>query len=142
MTEPLYIKSILLVEDSEDDYEAILRASQKVGLKYPIIWCRTGQQALAYLEEGKSGALPVLIFLDLNMPGLDGRKILQHIKQDAGLQHIPVIILTTSASERDVKACYQAGANSYIQKPLDYEGLTQTIRCIGDYWLETALLPI
>jgi two-component system response regulator len=142
-----HLQSILVVEDSEDDFEATSRAFQKVNLRNPVIWCQSGQAALDYLKrEGRykdSGgvAAPGLVLLDLNMPGLDGRKTLQAIKLDEALKSIPVIILTTSSDERDVQACYQLGANTYVQKPVSFEGLIEAIQRLKSYWFEFALLP-
>jgi two-component system response regulator len=138
---------ILLVEDSADDYEATSRAFKKVNLRNPVVWCQSGQAALDYLKqtgahkEPNSVVLPGLVLLDLNMPGLDGRKTLQLIKQDEALKRIPVIILTTSADERDIKACYQLGANTYVQKPVSFDGLIEAIQRLKTYWFEFALLP-
>jgi len=140
-------QSILMVEDSEDDYEATMRAFKKVSLHNPIVWCRSGRDALDLLKrEGahrntKNGAYPGLILLDLNMPGLDGRKTLRLIKEDNKLKKIPVIILTTSTDERDVQDCYQMGANTYVQKPVSFEGLIEAIKRLKAYWFEIALLP-
>jgi two-component system response regulator len=138
---------ILLVEDNQDDYEATCRAFDKANLRNPIVWCRSGRDALDYLN--KEGAYkdarnippPGLVLLDLNMPGMDGRKTLAAIKQDGALKRIPVIILTTSADERDIQACYQAGANTYVQKPVSFEGLIEAIKRLKAYWFEIALLP-
>ena len=82
-----------------------------------------------------------LILLDLNMPGLDGRKTLEIIKQNQALKKIPVVILTTSDDERDVKACYELGANTYVQKPVDFDGLIAAVKRLKQYWFEIALLP-
>jgi two-component system response regulator len=148
MQEPLTLsQSILLVEDNQDDYEATCRAFKKANLSNPIVWCKSGQEALEYLR--KEGSYkgpckvvrPGLVLLDLNMPGMDGRKTLAAIKQDDALKRIPVIILTTSADERDIQACYQAGANTYVQKPVSFEGLIEAIRRLKAYWFEIALLP-
>jgi two-component system, response regulator len=143
MTAPI---RILLVEDNEDDYEATLRSFRKNRFVNPIKWCRNGQEALDYLrgKEDIADALaekPDLILLDLNMPGIDGRHVLNIIKADAKLQSIPVIVLTTSTDAKDIAECYSMGANSYIQKPLSLEGLTDAIRIITDYWFEVAILP-
>jgi len=140
-------QSILLVEDSEDDYEATMRAFKKANLHNPVTWCNSGRDALDFLKhEGAfKGAdkaeKPGLILLDLNMPGLDGRKTLQLIKENSELKRIPVIILTTSSDERDVEACYQMGANTYVQKPVSFDGLIDAIKRIKEYWFEIALLP-
>ena len=75
------------------------------------------------------------------MPGLDGRKTLEIIKRTPELKRIPVVILTTSDDERDVSACYEMGANTYIQKPVDFDGLIAAIKQLKEYWFEIALLP-
>lgn len=140
-------QSILLVEDNQDDYEATSRAFKKANLCNPIVWCRSGQAALDYLRRAGAGkeapmhSRPGLVLLDLNMPGMDGRKTLEAIKQDEALKQVPVIILTTSADERDIQACYQSGANTYVQKPVSFDGLIEAIRRLKAYWFEIALLP-
>jgi CheY-like chemotaxis protein len=147
MQEPLsQSQSILLVEDNQDDFEATSRAFKKANLSNPIVWCKSGRDALDFLkQEGvyrdAKVARPGLILLDLNMPGMDGRKTLEVIKQDNVLKRIPVIVLTTSADERDIQACYQTGANTYVQKPVSFEGLIEAIRRLKAYWFEIALLP-
>jgi two-component system response regulator len=141
------VQNILLVEDSEDDFEAAMRAFKKSNMRNPVKWCRSGQEALDYLrhEGGYKGEEteenPGVILLDLNMPGLDGRKTLYLIKENKELRHIPVIVLTTSSDERDVTACYQMGANTYIQKPVSFDGLIEAIKRLKEYWFEIALLP-
>ena len=140
-------QSILLVEDNEDDYEATCRAFKKANLSNPIVWCRSGGEALDFLrQEGayanaSDSSRPGLVLLDLNMPGMDGRKTLEVIKMDDALKRLPVIILTTSADERDIQACYQAGANTYVQKPVSFDGLIEAIKRLKSYWFEIALLP-
>src|SRR6266568_2285211 len=93
---------ILIVEDSEDDFDAAKRAFTKANLSNPIEHAYSGEEALAYLRSGDK-IKPGIILLDLNMPGMDGRKTLGIIKQDRVLKKIPVVILTTSDDERDVK---------------------------------------
>jgi two-component system, response regulator len=140
-------QSILLVEDNQDDYEATCRAFKKANLCNPIVWCKSGRDALDYLKqegayrEPRKVARPGLVLLDLNMPGMDGRKTLEAIKQDDALKRIPVIILTTSSDERDIQVCYQTGANTYVQKPVSFEGLIEAIKRLKAYWFEIALLP-
>ena len=112
---------ILVVEDSADDFDATQRAFARTNLRNPIRHALSGQEALDYLKG--QNARPGIILLDLNMPGLDGRRTLELIKQNPELRKIPVVILTTSSDERDVKACYDLGANTYIQKPVDFDGL-------------------
>jgi len=131
---------ILIVEDSEDDFEATKRAFNKANLRNPIIHVLSGEEALRYLQPG-TNPKPGVILLDLNMPGMDGKMTLAYIKKDPQLKKIPVVILTTSADERDVKSCYELGANTYIQKPVDFDGLITAIKQLKEYWFEIALLP-
>jgi two-component system response regulator len=148
MTTPLTrSQCILLVEDNQDDYEATSRAFKKAHLCNPIVWCKSGREALDYLkQEGAYKGAPMrsrpgLVLLDLNMPGMDGRKTLEAIKQDDALKQVPVIILTTSADERDIQACYESGANTYVQKPVSFDGLIEAMGRLKAYWFEIALLP-
>ena len=120
-------QSILLVEDSPEDYEVTVRAFRKANLVNPVFRCQDGEEALDYLyqrgryADPEQAPRPGLILLDLNLPGTDGREVLAQVKSDAQLRTIPVIVLTTSADERDIEGCYRAGANSYIQKPVSLE---------------------
>lgn len=138
---------ILLVEDSPEDYEATVRAFKRSGLKNPIVRCDDGDSALEYLfrrgqySDPEKSPRPGVILLDLNLPGTDGREVLQEIKRHEQLRHIPIIVLTTSTDERDVDACYQAGANSYIQKPVDMDGFIRAIERLNGYWFEVVVLP-
>lgn len=130
---------ILLVDDNDDDVEATLRAFKRTNLKNGIVRAATGAEAIALLRDQR--VQPGLILLDLNMPGLDGRRVLSILKGDNELRKIPVVVLTTSGDERDVEECYQLGANTYIQKPVDLDGLFAAIQRLKDYWFEIALLP-
>jgi len=140
-TKPLLeSQPILIVEDSPDDFEATKRAFTKANLRNRIHRAESGEEALSFLRD-EANPRPGIILLDLNMPGLDGRKTLEIIKQTRALQSIPVVILTTSNDERDVEACYKLGANTYIQKPVDFDGLIAAIRRLKEYWFEIAILP-
>jgi CheY-like chemotaxis protein len=135
---------ILLVEDSPEDFVTTERAFRKSGLKNPIIRCSDGDEALELLfRRGRfaDAPRPGVILLDLNLPGTDGREVLAEIKADPFLKQIPVIVLTTSSDDRDVAACYKAGASSYIQKPVDLEGFMRAIERLNDYWFEVVILP-
>ena len=143
-------RTILMVEDSPEDYEATRRAFSKAKLANPIKRCKDGDEALAYLEsmaenggdrEESSDKLPGLILLDLNLPGTDGREVLAKIKAHHRLKKIPVVVLTTSSDERDIEKCYDWGANSYVLKPVDIDGFMTAIQRIKDYWFEIVLLP-
>lgn len=131
---------ILIVEDSPDDFDAAKRAFTKANLRNTIHHAVSGEDALAYLR-ADTGPKPGIILLDLNMPGLDGRKTLEIIKKTESLKSIPVVVLTTSDDERDVRACYEFGANTYIQKPVDFDGLISAMKRLKEYWFEIAVLP-
>ena len=141
-------RTILIVDDSDDDYDATVRALRKdKTLKNPLRRCESGGEALDYLYRRGRYAPPAeaprpgIVLLDLNMPGIDGRQVLSTVKSDAGLRPIPVIVMTNSDDERDIAACYEIGANTYIQKPLDWPGFSEATRCLREYWFETAALP-
>lgn len=141
------LPTILLVEDSTDDYDAAMRSFKAAHLDNPVHWCKSGKEALDYLKhegtyaQAPAGAKPALVLLDLNMPGIDGRKVLAIAKQDPALKKIPIVVLTTSSDERDVTQCYELGASTYIQKPVDFDGLIGAVNRIKDYWFGIALLP-
>jgi CheY-like chemotaxis protein len=144
MAEPIHI---MLVEDNQDDYEATLRSLRKNHFVNPVQWCRSGQHALDCLHAACAAnasarqPVPDLNLLDLNMPGIDGRYVLSIIKDHPRLRTIPVVIMTTSTDETDIAKCYALGANTYIQKPVHFEGLTAAIRTMKDYWFDIAILP-
>jgi CheY-like chemotaxis protein len=137
---------ILIVDDYEEDYMAIQRIFQKVQLLNPIFWCKSGQEALDYLrhegayKDTEKHAKPGLILLDLKMPGMDGHRTLQTIRADPELKDIPVIILTTSGSDRDITASSREGADAYVQKPVTFEGLLGAIHGLKEFWFEISLM--
>ena len=139
------LPKILMIEDNEDDYEATLRSLKKNHVMNPVHWCRSGQDALDYLlgdsSNKKAHEKPDLILLDLNMPGIDGRTVLKKLKADPETKSIPVVVLTTSKDPLDVDHCYEIGASTYIQKPVSFEGLTDAIRTMKDYWFGIAIFP-
>jgi two-component system response regulator len=138
---------ILIVEDSDDDFFATMRAFKKANLVNPIQRCTNGDQALDYLyqrgEFSTPGKAPVpsIILLDLNLPGTDGREVLRQIKGAPSLMAIPAIVLTTSDAEKDIEQCYAAGANSYVQKPVDLARFIEAIARLSNYWLNVSVLP-
>ncbi len=147
MTESLTQGHILLVEDSPEDYEATIRAFKKAKINNPITHCEDGDDALDYLyrrgkySEAENAPRPTVILLDLNLPGTEGRDVLKEVKADNDLKDIPIIVLTTSADERDIQKCYQYGANSYLLKPVSFEGYIEAIQKLKDFWFEIVLLP-
>ncbi|MGX9728765.1 MAG: response regulator [Candidatus Electronema sp. VV] len=140
-------QDILLVEDSDVDYETVLRAFRKGQLRSRVIRCEDGDEALDYLHRRNRFAAPsaaprpALVLLDLNLPGTDGREVLEEMKSDPALKDIPVIVMTTSSDPRDVERCYKYGANSYVAKPVSFEGYMEAVRRLHSYWFETVMLP-
>lgn len=138
---------VLLVEDNHEDFESTKRAFRKAGLVNNLYRCETGDDALRYLfrrgeySDPKTSPRPGIILLDLNLPGVGGHEVLREIKADANLKTIPVVILTTSKDGRDIQGCYDAGANSYMQKPVDLAGFFEAIARLKDYWFEVNILP-
>jgi CheY-like chemotaxis protein len=139
--------SILIVEDSPEDYEATVWALRKSGWLTPIFHCVDGDEALNFLyQHGVPGQpttapRPSLILLDLHLPGSDRCEVLAAIKQDDQLRQIPVVMLTTSEDARDIARCYAAGANSYMKKPVGVEALLRAMQRLKDYWFEVVILP-
>ena len=133
---------ILLVEDNPNDVKLTLNAFKTANLANSVHVARDGVEALEFLFGAASNLdeelleRPKLILLDLKLPRLDGHEVLKRIKGDPRTSAIPVVILTSSAEERDVMRTYEVGANSYIVKPVDFEQFTEAVRDIGKYWLE------
>ena len=135
---------ILIVEDSDDDYEATIRAFKKVGnLSNSIIRCEDGQEALDYCQNEWTDTTPRpgIILLDLNLPGIDGRAVLKELKGNPRVRDIPIVVLTTSDDSKDIASCYDLGSNTYIQKPVKLEAFFESIQRLKEYWFEIAILP-
>jgi two-component system response regulator len=128
---------ILLVEDNPNDVKLTMNAFKTANLANSVHIARDGVEALEFLFGAASNLdeelleRPKLILLDLKLPRLDGHEVLKRIKGDPRTSAIPVVILTSSAEERDVMRTYEVGANSYIVKPVDFEQFTESIRDIG-----------
>ncbi len=140
--------SVLVVEDSDEDFVALTRVIAQISaLPLKIHRCKDGDDALDFLHQmGKYDQashvfFPELIILDLNLPGTDGREVLVTIKQSETLKTIPVVVLSTSANPKDITACYEAGANSYMLKPMDINGLKDSVKILLDYWFKLTVLP-
>lgn len=138
---------VLLVEDSDEDYETVTRAFKKSGMGNPVVRCCDGDEALDYLHrrgkfaDSKAFPAPGMILLDLNLPGTDGYEVLAEIKHDQDMKTIPVIVLTSSSDQRDIDRCYASGANSYMRKPVSFEGFVEAVQRLKEYWFEIAILP-
>jgi len=139
---------ILLVEDNPDDVELALHALRKENLANSIHVARDGEEALEFLfcqgpYAGRSFEQPPkLVLLDLKLPKVDGLEVLKRLKADERTKTIPIVILTSSKEERDLIKGYGLGANSYIQKPVDFEQFRETIKTVGLYWLVINQIPV
>jgi two-component system response regulator len=149
-TQPRLMKSIhaiLLVEDNPADVKITQRALRESASVAELIVVRDGQEAIDYLL--RQGAFagqgpwrcPDLILLDLNLPRLNGREVLERIRATPALRSVPVVVLTTSRRAEDVQEVYAAGANTYVEKPRDFQRFVEILQTIQRYWLDTALLP-
>ena len=146
MNEEEQEKYLLVIEDSEADFMRVEKAIRKAGIKNKIIHIAHGDDALDFfLREGKykdrGPENPILVFLDLNLPGEDGISILKKTRNNRISKSIPVIALTTSEDEYDISQCYNHGVNSYVVKPMDSAGYLAAIEKIRDFWLGLAKLP-
>jgi DNA-binding response OmpR family regulator len=142
------LPTLLIVEDSDEYFEVLTRIIARVStIVLEIYRCIDGDDALDFLNReglyrGREGRPnPDLMILDLNLPGTDGREVLATIEHTKHLRTIPVVILTTSSNPKDIAACYESGANTYIVKPMDIKELTESVRTIVDYWFKVAVLP-
>ena len=139
--------AILLVEDNPADVKITQRALRDGGLPVDLIVVRDGQEAVEYLTRQGPYATseewrgPDLILLDINLPRLTGLQVLERIRSTPALRATPVVMLTTSRRQEDVQQMYAAGANTYIEKPQDFNRFVQVLQTIQRYWLEIAILP-
>jgi two-component system response regulator len=124
---------ILLVEDHAADAELTLRALRNANVTNRIHLARDGAEALAFLQGGNR--IPRLVLLDLKMPKLDGLEVLRRMRDDPRTKLVPVVILTSSREEPDIHRAYELGANSYIVKPVDFEGFANAVTDVGLYWM-------
>ncbi|MBI3986051.1 MAG: response regulator [Lentisphaerae bacterium] len=135
---------ILLVEDNAGDVQLIREMIKERCLSLNLLHVRDGLEALAFLrKEAPYGQAPGprLIFLDLNLPRKDGWELLDHLKSHPDWRRIPVVVLTTSRSEHDIRRAYDAHANCVINKPLDYERFLSVWGVVSSFWFETVMLP-
>lgn len=132
---------ILIVEDNQFDADLTIRALRKQNLANKLIHLRDGAEALEFIfASGKfadrdMNRLPRVILLDLKMPKVNGVEVLQAVKSDPRTKAIPVVILTSSAEDPDIKTCYEFGANSYIVKPVEFENFARVVSELGLYWM-------
>lgn len=148
MTEcPTLPVTVLLVEDNPADQAMARRTLAHLDFQVDLQIAADGEEALDYLLRRNDSAdeamspRPDVIFLDLNLPRIGGREVLSTIRQNAELKRIPVVVLSTSQSEREVAECYELGCSSFIHKPLHFAEFRDTIGRAGEYWFETVTLP-
>lgn len=135
-------QSVLVAEDSDEDYETVEEAARGAGLAHPLRRASTGDTCLELLRGGPAGPLrPAVVLLDLNMPGMDGRQALVAIRADPTLRDLPVVVLSTSANPRDVAYCYAHGANAYHVKPVRHGEHLRMLQDLFHYWLASVVLP-
>ena len=139
--------TILLVEDNPDDEMLAIRALKKTEIESRVVVARDGEEALDYLfGTGKYDGRdikeqPHVVFLDLQLPKLNGIQVLQRLRADENTKALPVVLLTSSDEQCDIIDCYKSGANSYIHKPVDFSEFTSQVRALGEYWLGINRVP-
>jgi len=138
--------TILLADDDSDDRMLARDALAESRLANDLRFVQDGEELMDYLYRRNKYAKddaprPGLILLDLNMPRKDGREALREIKSDPNLRHIPIVVLTTSKAEEDIYRTYDLGVNSFITKPVTFDGLVSVMRGLGRYWFEIVELP-
>jgi CheY-like chemotaxis protein len=138
---------VLLVEDNPDDAEFTLRALRKANVALRVALVEDGVQALEFIfgtgsqAQRAGAALPRVVLLDLKLPKVDGLEVLRRIKGDPRTRALPTVMLTSSRERRDIQACYIAGANSYIVKPVEYAALIAKLGELVRYWLQLNEAP-
>ena len=140
---------ILLVEDTPNDAELTIRELKKHRMANNLIHVHDGEEALEFLfatgkyaETRDALCSPKVILLDIQMPKINGIEVLQRIREDPRTRSVPVVILTSSKENPDIQRCYDLGANSYIVKPVNFEGFTEAIKNLGFYWLLLNQSPV
>ena len=135
------VVDILLVEDNPGDVRLLREALRDAPAPTNLQVAHDGEQAITFLKGGAAHELPDIIILDLNLPRKDGREVLAEIKADPRLRHIPIVILTTSKAEQDIRSTYDLHANCFITKGVDWEQACDIVKLIESFWLKTATLP-
>ncbi len=139
--------TILLVEDNPDDEMLAIRALRKTEIENHVVVARDGEEALEYLfctgkyQDRDINSQPQVVFLDLQLPKLNGIQVLQNLRAHEKTKALPVVLLTSSDENRDIVDCYNSGANSYIHKPVDFNQFTAQVKALGQYWLGINKVP-
>lgn len=147
MKEQPKLISILMADDDEDDRQLAKEALEESRLVNELRFVVDGEDLMDYLhhrgkyQDPTSSPRPGIILLDLNMPKKDGREALKEIKSNPELRRIPVVVLTTSDAEEDIIRSYDMGVNSFIKKPVTFDGMVEIMKALGDYWFQIVELP-
>jgi chemotaxis family two-component system response regulator Rcp1 len=141
VTQPI---DILIVEDNEGDVHLTREALRKAKVQNRVHVASDGVEAMEFLRRQGPHAnapRPDLILLDLNLPNMDGREVLDELKRDEALKTIPVVVVTSSAAEQDIVRTYSLSANCYVTKPVDLNQFLHVIGSVSDFWLQIVKLP-
>lgn len=144
MTDTIIPAQVLLVEDNEDDVELTLEALKDSKVRMEVHVVQDGVDALKFLRKQapyEEKPRPDLMLLDLNLPLMDGREVLEKVRQDPDLTDMPIVVLTTSQNEEDICRVYKLHANCYISKPVDFMKFSEIVRQIEGFWLQLVKLP-
>lgn len=139
-------RRVLLVEDDPNDVALTLRTLSKHGLANEVDVVSDGEQALDYLYRrgpcaGRPEIAPVVVLLDIKLPKVSGIEVLRQIKGDPKLSYLPVVMLTSSAEDRDLRECYRLGVNAYVVKPVNFQAFSDAVRQVGIFWAMVNKLP-
>ena len=139
-------RRLLIVEDSDEDFEVTCWALRKAGLALPVIRCTRAEEALPYLcptppRPHPSCNMPCLVLLDLNLQGMTGLQLLEGLRRGEPPPPVPIVILSTSKNPRDIAATYRLGASGYICKPLSLDRFVEKMRALSGYWFDAVTLP-
>jgi CheY-like chemotaxis protein len=139
----MVLRHIVVVEDSDEDFDTVQDAARRGGMRNPIVRARSGSECLRLLRSSAGGrdTLAPLVLLDLNTPGDDGRDVLREVRSDDALNAVPMVVLSASANARDLHFCYANGANAYHVKPVDHALHLKVLQDIFAYWLGSVVLP-
>jgi CheY-like chemotaxis protein len=138
---------ILLAEDDKGDQELTRRALEEGKIRNELRIVEDGEEALAYLfrrgkyKDAATSPRPDLLLLDLNLPRVDGREVLERVRADAKLRRMAVVVLTTSRQEEDILRSYEVGCNSFITKPVDMDQFIRVVQALEEYWFQIVVLP-
>lgn len=136
--------ALLIVEDSDEDFESIVRAFRNVAAGIELKRAADGDAALEALERVGPPPMepaPNVVLLDLNLPGTDGREVLDEVKATKRLKQLPVVVISASSDPKTIAECYRRGASGYLVKPMDFERLEELVRAVKAYWIDTVELP-